>query len=932
MRSTDLVRNIVVPLLDHAVANATPVTTQLLREWVESTVDHVLALYPGETIDSEQLIRDIEADYNVHVGSWNSLADDTDHIPWLEDRLADKKGWKFWDRYERFLKQDQGLATAAVRRLDEVTDDILSRLEDPQREGPWDRRGLVAGQVQSGKTGNYTGLIAKAIDNGYKLVVVLAGVHNSLRSQTQARIDEGILGFDTRAFRLANLANDSSRVGVGKLAGPRLYVNSFTSSEENGDFRLNVAQNMGVAPGGADPIVLVVKKNKSILTNLFRWATELTKERDPRSGEFRVRGVPVLVIDDEADHASVNTNVQDEETDPSVINGLIRQFLKTFDRAAYVAYTATPFANIFIDPDSDHRTAGEDLFPRSFIINLPAPSTYTGPERVFGLREDIANAIDEVDALPIVRAIEDYDSWLPDRHKSGDQLGSGLPTTLRDAIVFFLMAGAVRRLRGQASRHHSMLIHVTRFTAMQRQVAEQVAEYLEDIKNRLAFGEGNDPTLARQAKRLYSDDLLPTTLAMAAAPDIESLVGPAPAFDELWRELRETAAKTRVHLVNGTSADALEYVDHPDGINVIAIGGDKLSRGLTLEGLCVSYYLRASKMYDTLMQMGRWFGYRPGYLDLCRLFTTSTLISWYERITAASAELQREFEAMAIVGRTPAEFGLRVRQHPDGLLVSSPTKLRTAQKISISFSGSISETVTFRAADRAGNFSALCQLIADLGPENEDPVGMRVWRGVAPTEVLGFFAQYQADRAAVKTQPKALSQYISARVADGELNDWTVVLADVRGGLASVVGGIPVGLTKRTDNNATADALRYTVRRVVSPGHELVELSRGSTVWDEALSSTIQSWKSSPRRKEGDQAPDRPSGLSERQRRSRSCGVLLLYPLDPRSWKAHDGDPTPFVGFAASFPFSDRAKPVEYQVNLVTLKQEFGWDDEDFDD
>ena len=935
MNSIDLVRQMVVTRLDHAAANGNPVTTDTLREWVDSTAEFVLSQGLGDTIDIEQLIRDIEADYNVHVGSWNSLADDTDHVAWLDERIADKDTWKFWDRYERFLKQEQGLPTAAVRRLDEITDDILGRLEEPQRDGPWDRRGLVAGQVQSGKTGNYTGLIAKALDAGYKLVVVLAGVHNSLRSQTQARIDEGILGFDTRAFRLANQANDSSRVGVGNLAGPRLYVNSFTSSAQAGDFRLNVAQNMGVAPGGADPIVLVVKKNKSILTNLFKWATELTKERDPNTGEFKVRGVPILVIDDEADHASVNTKSSgagDDEADPSVINGLIRQFLNTFDRTAYVAYTATPFANIFIDPDADHSSSGEDLFPRSFIVNLPAPSTYTGPERVFGLKEDVANAIEEVEALPIVRTVSDYDTWLPDKHKSYEHLGGELPQTLKDAIIFFLMAGSVRRLRGQEKKHHSMLVHVTRFTNMQRQVAEQIEEFLGDVRNRLAYGEGSDPVLAGQVRRLYEEDLAPTTSGMNRVSDLESLVGEVPSLADLWSELSASAAATRIHVVNGTSADALEYVDHPGGISVIAIGGDKLSRGLTLEGLCVSYYLRASKMYDTLMQMGRWFGYRPAYLDVCRLYTTGSLIRWYERITAASAELQREFDAMAAVGRTPADFGLRVRQHPDGLLVTSPTKLRNAQKLSISFSGSIAETVTFRAADRKNNFAALNGLVSALGTEDEAPTGMRVWRNVEASAVLGFFSTYRADRAAFKTQPKALSDYIAARLADGELDDWTVVLADVRDGPERQIGDSMVGLTQRADHNSSVDSLRYTVRRVVSPGHELVALPKGSAAWDQALEDTVKSWNLNPRRKEGDKVPDRPSGLWERKVRSESKGVLLLYPLAPDRWKADDGDPTPFVGFAASFPESERARPIEYQVNLVLLKSEFGWDEDDFDE
>ncbi|TDC52005.1 endonuclease [Jiangella ureilytica] len=928
MNVIDLIRQLVVVRMDFAVEKGADVTPEKLREWVTVAAEQVGS---PDSLNIERLIRDIEADYNVHVGSWNALEDDTDHVPWLADRLGEKLSWKFWDRYMRFLRADQRLPPAAVRRTDEVSDDILGRLEDPHRDGPWDRRGLVAGQVQSGKTGNYIGLIAKALDTGYKLVVVLAGVHNSLRSQTQARIDEGILGFDTRAFRLASKANDSSRVGVGRLAGPRLYVNSFTSSADAGDFRLNVAQNMGIAPGGADPIVLVVKKYKSILTNLYTWATELTKERDPETGEFKVRGVPVLVIDDEADHASVNTKSASvsDETDPSVINGLIRQFLNTFDRTAYVAYTATPFANIFIDPDADHSTSGEDLFPRSFIINLPAPSTYTGPEQVFGLKQDTANAIEEVRPLPIVRKVADYGKWLPDKHRASDSLGGELPQTLRDAIVFFLMAGAVRRIRGQRHKHHSMLVHVTRFTNMQKQVAEQVEDYLEEVKQRLAFGEGSNSPLAAQVKRLYNEDLRPTTAELNLA---YGLVAPAqiPSFSELWSELYLIASETKIHVVNGTSTDALEYVDHPNGISVIAIGGDKLSRGLTLEGLTVSYYLRASKMYDTLMQMGRWFGYRPGYLDVCRLYTTSGLIGWYERITAASAELQREFEAMAAVGRTPADFGLRVRQHPDGLLVSSPTKLRNAQKLSISFSGSISETVTFRAADRIANFRALDDMIGRLGRVQAGPTGMKVWRHVAPEEVLRFLSTYRADRAAYKVQPKALSDYISGRVVDGELVDWTVVLADVRGGTLCDVGGIAVGLTQRAHHNAATGSGRYTVRRLVSPGHELVDLVKDSDNWKRALKDTLRSWELNPRRKPDDEPPIRPSGLWERRLRSDRSGLLLLYPLLPSMWDDWDEDPTPFVGFAASFPWSARAKPLEYQVNLVHLKNEFGWDDEEF--
>lgn len=931
MNNSTSVRQFVITKIDQFAGQGKPVAPDQIRAWVHAMANMVEELDPQDPVDREQLARDIEADVNVHVGSWNSMSNDSDHIPWLRDRLEKKAEWKFWNRYERLLRNEYQLPPSSVDRLDEVTDDILGRLEDPKREGGWDRRGLVAGQVQSGKTGNYTGLIAKAIDNGYKLVVVLAGVHNSLRSQTQSRIDEGILGFDTRAIRKAQQADGASRIGVGKLAGEWLHVSSFTSSEESGDFKLAVAQGMGIVPGGSDPIILVVKKNKSILENLYKWSTHLKGATDPETGKFRVRDVPVLVIDDEADHASVNTKFakDDSETDPSAINRLIRQFLDTFEQTAYVAYTATPFANIFIDPDADHSVVGQDLFPRSFIVNLPAPNTYIGPERVFGLEADSTYAIDQVEALDIVRRTWDYGDWLPDKHKALDSLGENLPTSLEDAIVFFLMAGAVRRLRGQAKRHHSMLIHVTRFTDTQRRVAEQVSDFLADATARLEYGEGSDPVLADRIQRLWDTDLLPTCRSIGGRADLATHVGPIPSLAEVKAEMVATARRTRLHVVNGTSADALEYIDHPDGISVIAIGGDKLSRGLTLEGLCVSYYLRASRMYDTLMQMGRWFGYRPGYLDLCRLYTTGELVDWYKKITAASAELQSEFEAMAAVGSTPEEFGLRVRQLPDGLFVTSPQKLKHAARYSISFSGGISETVTFLPAERKTNFAALEELISSVGAPQQHVGDGHVWRGVSPEVIIKFLSRYRADPAALKSLPEPLIKYIRARRADGELGAWTVVLAGgQKDSQSREIGGLRTTLVTRR-NQSDADSGRHTIRRVVSPSHELVDFDMATPGWEEALADTVSAWEQRPNKKPDAKPPTQPSGRAERQRRPVNNGLLLLYPLSAEAWREEAADEEPFVGFAVSFPASDAAEPLEYQVNPVFLKNIFGWDGND---
>lgn len=333
-------------------------------------------------------------------------------------------------------------------------------------------------------------------------------------------------------------------------------------------------------------------------------------------------------------------------------------------------------------------------------------------------------------------------------------------------------------------------------------------------------------------------------------------------------------------------------------------------------------------MYDTLMQMGRWFGYRPGYLDLCRLYTTGSLIDWYEKITAASAELQTEFEAMAAVGSTPEEFGLRVRQLPDGLLVTSPQKLKHAARYSISFSGGISETVTFLPDHRETNLGALESLIASLGAPDAKIGEGHIWRGIGADAVVRFLEGYRADAAALKSLPEPLIKYIRSRRAEDELGTWTVVLAGGRKeAQVRTFGGVSVPLVER--HNQSVGGERYTVRRVVSPSHELVDFDAQSPGWDTALAETIKAWEVRPNKRPGAKVPTQPSGRAERYRRSVDQGLLLLYPLDPKEWKKDASTESPFVGFALSFPHSEGAKPLEYQVNPIFLKNVFGWDGDD---
>jgi len=889
------------------------------REAVIEAVDVMINVQPEVNrpgIDRERLIREVEAACDVWVDAPTALEGDEDHVEWLADRSASIE-WSFWRRYRTWLEEEKDFPPAVVRRLDDVTDQILKRLEDPTRDGRWDRRGMVVGHVQSGKTANYTGLICKAADAGYKLIVVLAGVHNSLRSQTQLRLDEGFLGFDTQRRRDFDQTN--TRMGAGAMLDAGFHhVHSLTTSAEKGDFNRTVAQGVGVTIGGKDPVILVVKKHKSILENLRDWATANLAVVAHGETMARVPNVPILVIDDECDHASVNTKntfdaagAFDAEVDPTAINAAIRKLLNSFDQSAYVGYTATPFANIFIFKDGETATHGEDLFPRSFIIGLKKSSEYVGADRVFGLTEDPARGIAHSEPLPILRDITDSENWIPSSHKKAWIVPSEIPDSFRRAVLTFILSCAARRARGDINEHNSMLVHVTRFTDVQSQVREILSEELQYFKDQIEFAGGAGPAaLIDELKQLWLDDIQPTTEAFA-----DEALAPVP-WETLLAELHPTVSKIEIKVINGTAQDALEYYERrKNGLSVIAIGGDKLSRGLTLEGLSVSYYLRASKMYDTLLQMGRWFGFRPGYGDLCRLYTTPELQRWYKDITLANEELFQQFEEMALSGGTPDQFGLRVANSPDGLLITARAKLRTGTKLKLSFSGSISETIMFAKDDTLrSNFDASERFITRITPDylTEDKKrGNHLFRNVPAEEVTAFLRSFRTHPGASKAQAPMLVSYIDGRLkADPpELTDWTVALISNPGDSVPFAG-FDVGLTKRSPLVETESY--YSIRRLLSPPDEALDLSPEE--YDEALARTRQQVAANDAKGES----SAPSGQLARRARPTSRGFLMMYLLDPSVIVMPDGDDTPaLVGIGLSFPYTDNSAAIEYTVNNV---------------
>lgn len=899
---------------------------------VTNAVDDVLKLEIMSVVrpEREQLIRDVEADCNVYIPDSGFLdGREEDHLDWLPDRRGDIT-WRLWPRYQRYLEDEKGWTSRSTASLGNVTDQVLGRLEDPTRPGRWDRRGMVVGQVQSGKTANYTGLICKAADAGYRLIVVLAGIDDSLRSQTQLRLDEGFLGYDTQKRMLFDKTN--ARIGVGLLPGIDFYiVNTLTNSAQRGDFKKKVAENAGINVGGLDPLLLVVKKNKSILQNLISWATTTQQVLQQGATRARVPNVPLLVIDDECDHASVNTRdtfdtagAFDPETDPTVINGCIRTLLDSFDQSAYVGYTATPFANIFIYKGAATKEHGEDLFPRSFLLSLKEPSNYIGATKVFGLTADSDSNIESVEPYPITRTVDDAQVWIPNNHKNGYTVPTALPASLRRAILSFVLVCAARSARGQATEHNSMLVHVTRFNDVQQQVADLIGSELTFIKDLLDFGDRRRKNnLIDELNNLWERDFVPTS---AAFMDDKTLV--RVNWDEVHAALRKAALKIEIKIINGTAKDALDYFGKPNGVSVIAIGGNKLSRGLTLEGLSVSYYLRASKMYDTLLQMGRWFGYRPGYQDMCRLYTTAELQRWYKNIALANQELLLQFDEMALVGGTPEDFGLRVRQSPDNLMVTAAAKMRTGTRMKLSYSGSISETIVYSRdpAVIAGNFQKtkeFTELLQNSAVRRtiDTKNNNIVWDDADGHIVANFLDTFETHRGATKAQSRVMADYIRLRLQDDppELSTWTVALVSNPGQKRNW-GGLSVGCTTRAkfppDEPLDRD---YVIRRLVSPSDETIDLASDELA--AALQRTRRLWEKGLTRSKSKIPPNTPNGPSIRKARPRERGLLLVYLLDPLVAEL-PSESDPIVGIAASFPNSENAEPIEYVINNTYWEQE----------
>lgn len=850
------------------------------RDQVEEKAKQIAGIF-SYTGDLRNIITEAMISVDTRMGAGVSLVDVTakHDDQWVHRR--EDITWAYATAYENFLLKE-GWPPRMVQSLSDVTTRILGHLQDPYSEGTaWSRRGLVIGHVQSGKTANYTGLIAKAADAGYKFIIVIAGIHNNLRKQTQERIDEAFIGRSSDP-------EDRKTIGVGLEHG---YPHPATLTNINDDFNKNTAGKSGWKINDfSKPIILIIKKRVTTLTSLHKWLKELNAE-----GKERISDVPMLLIDDEADNASINTNKED--LDPTQTNAMIRRILGLFDKSCYVGYTATPFANIFINPDAYDKDVREELFPRDFIYCLDAPTTYFGAEKVF---------LNEETSQSIVRPIDDCEDLIPYVHKRDDAV-TELPPSLYRALDEFIVARAIRNLRGQVNKHCSMMINVSRFVPVQKAVRDFISLREKRI---------------REAVR--TNYMMPEPISSANS----YMEGLRQAFEAeyanagfTWLQVKSALNGVFDHLhlfvINSKSDEVLDYAKYEKegvGLTAIAVGGLSLSRGLTIEGLTVSYMYRNTKMYDTLMQMGRWFGYRPGFEDLCRVHLSRDSISWYSHIAQAAEELVQQVKRMRRDGLSPRQFGLYVMAHPDSLLITAANKMRAGEKVKFrqNFSGRMLESyiVSTDQDVNTANFALIEKTWRDgFGGHTPEDTGKGYIFYDVPVDLIeDFLIAFQAHSQFADRKADIVA-YLRTLADNHSVGD--VLLISPRGDSAHPYQ-LNVQLRAVTDLQGTA--WRLAKDRVASRG-------------DEKLGLTNEQHESAERLAASEERPVAPSDTHYREVRNKP--LLMIHSLGPKDGGRAKG---PIAAFGVSFPPGHYETEIEVVANRVWLERMQGAPDDPDDE
>ena len=725
----------------------TGVANDLTDEKLDQLISQAISFAGIECLDEEveACRRDLKYRYMIQSSPGSKILNDYNQEEWYSN-IKDEIQQKFWLRYKDYLIDEKHFSPNVVSKLGNETldQDLMNYLLNPNVETnvPILRRGLVIGDVQSGKTSTYIGLICKAADAGFKVFILLTGTIEYLRKQTQERVEEGFIGID-----MSDSATGGKRVGVG-LDNQNIFATALTS--RNNDFTGN-SDKIAVALRNFNAVVFVIKKQKDVLNKLTKWlinlnADKLTKKID----------LPMLMIDDEADNASINTNKNKE--DPTTINRLIRNLANLFTRSNYIGFTATPFANVFIDPETTEEMENQDLFPEDFIVSLPTPSNYIGPEKIFAEDGEYHSQLVYIDDAG-VEECDGYSFYF--KHKK--EWEGDLPESLTDAIYAFYIVNAIRDLRGDRKTHRSMLVNMSTFVKVQKHISSEIENIHSFAYREIKFNLSHDFDESMKSpvlKRIYS-------IWEKHFSNTEF------NWDDIVDVIYESIEPIMIKVVNSAKGtDKLVYPEN-ESIRVITIGGLALSRGLTLEGLIISYFYRNTCTYDVLMQMGRWFGYRRGYEDLFRIWTHKASAEWYAEISKATEELKADMRLMNENKLRPKDFGIRVKNDADDLQITATNKMRNSKDELLvnSYFGNIIETpyLVFDPEVQKKNFRKIKEFIETLVADGMIFERQNTFRGkgrymiqdVPKTKIVDLISKLDISRYNAHFNPSQLTNFIT---------------------------------------------------------------------------------------------------------------------------------------------------------------------------